>query len=67
MARSTTGPTTELKVSEGSKADPDPDPGPDSPYGDIDPKRLRFFEAAEPLFERFGFRKTTVEDICATG
>ncbi|UCG87145.1 MAG: TetR/AcrR family transcriptional regulator [Gemmatimonadota bacterium] len=27
-------------------------------------KARRFFEAAEPLFERFGFRKTTVEDVC---
>jgi len=27
-------------------------------------KRRRFFEAAEPLFLRFGFRKTTVEDVC---
>jgi len=24
----------------------------------------RFFEAAEPLFERFGYKKTTVEDVC---
>ena len=24
----------------------------------------RFFDAAEPLFERFGFKKTTVEDVC---
>jgi AcrR family transcriptional regulator len=24
----------------------------------------RFFDAAEPLFDRFGFKKTTVEDIC---
>ena len=24
----------------------------------------RFFKAAEPLFERFGFKKTTVEDVC---
>lgn len=24
----------------------------------------RFFAAAEPLFERFGFKKTTVEDVC---
>ena len=24
----------------------------------------QFYEAAEPLFERFGFRKTTVEEIC---
>ncbi len=27
-------------------------------------KKLQFFRAAEPLFERFGFRKTTVEAIC---
>ena len=27
-------------------------------------KRLKFFEAAEPLFIRFGYRKTTIEDIC---
>ena len=27
----------------------------------LHPKRSQFFEAAEPLFERFGFRKTTVE------
>ena len=26
--------------------------------------RERFFETAEPLFERHGFRKTTVQDIC---
>ena len=26
--------------------------------------RARVFAAAEPLFERFGFRKTTVEEIC---
>ena len=24
----------------------------------------RFFEAAEPLFVRFGYKKTTVEDVC---
>jgi len=24
----------------------------------------RFFKAAEPLFDRFGFKKTTVEDVC---
>ena len=24
----------------------------------------RFFEAAEPLFVRYGFKKTTVEDVC---
>jgi AcrR family transcriptional regulator len=29
-----------------------------------DPRARRFFQAAEPLLERFGFRKTTVEDIC---
>ncbi|MEJ2236666.1 MAG: TetR/AcrR family transcriptional regulator [Gemmatimonadales bacterium] len=29
-----------------------------------DPKTLRFFRAAEPLLERFGYRKTTVEEIC---
>ncbi len=27
-------------------------------------KKLKFFEAAKPIFLRFGFRKTTVEDIC---
>jgi AcrR family transcriptional regulator len=31
---------------------------------DIDRKRDRFSEAAAPLFERFGYRKTTVEEIC---
>ena len=31
---------------------------------DGDPKRQRFFAAAEPLFQRFGFRKTTVEEVC---
>lgn len=25
---------------------------------------VRFFEAAEPLFVRFGYKKTTVEDVC---
>lgn len=30
----------------------------------VDPKALRFFQAAEPLLERFGYRKTTVEEIC---
>lgn len=29
-----------------------------------DPKALRFFQAAEPLLERFGYRKTTVEAVC---
>jgi AcrR family transcriptional regulator len=28
-------------------------------------KSLRFYESAEPLFVRFGFKKTTIEDICA--
>lgn len=36
----------------------------DESIGNDDPRRRRFFEAAEPLFERFGFRKTTVEDVC---
>jgi len=27
-------------------------------------KRGRFFSTAEPLFERFGYRKTTIEDVC---
>ncbi|MDP8228663.1 MAG: TetR/AcrR family transcriptional regulator [Candidatus Electryoneaceae bacterium] len=32
-----------------------------------DPKQ-QFYKVAEPLFERYGFRKTTVEEICkATG
>ncbi|UCD25745.1 MAG: TetR/AcrR family transcriptional regulator, partial [Gemmatimonadota bacterium] len=29
-----------------------------------DPRARRFFRAAEPLLERFGYRKTTVEDVC---
>lgn len=29
-----------------------------------DVKRRRFFDAAEPLFSRFGYRKTTVESVC---
>ncbi len=28
------------------------------------PKRLQIIAAGEPIFERFGFRKTTVEEIC---
>lgn len=32
--------------------------------GELENKHLRLYEAAEPLFVRFGFRKTTVEDIC---
>lgn len=31
---------------------------------DQDSKRQRIFEAAGPLFERFGYKKTTVEEIC---
>jgi TetR/AcrR family transcriptional regulator, cholesterol catabolism regulator len=27
-------------------------------------KRVFIFDKAEPLFERFGYRKTTVEDVC---
>jgi AcrR family transcriptional regulator len=27
-------------------------------------RKLQFFQVAEPLFERFGYRKTTVEEIC---
>lgn len=30
----------------------------------IENRRIQFFRASEPLFERFGYRKTTVEDIC---
>lgn len=30
----------------------------------VDPRALRFFQAAEPLLERFGYRKTTVEAVC---
>ena len=30
----------------------------------VDPKTRRFLEAAEPLLERFGYRKTTVEEVC---
>ncbi len=29
-------------------------------------KRKQFYDAAEPLLERYGYRKTTVEDICRT-
>ncbi len=31
---------------------------------DQDAKQQRLFEAAGPLFERFGYRKTSVEEIC---
>jgi len=27
-------------------------------------KKIQIFKVAEPLFERFGFKKTTIEDIC---
>ena len=30
----------------------------------VDSRARRFFGAAEPLLERFGYRKTTVEDVC---
>ena len=30
----------------------------------LESKRLQFYEAAEPLFERFGYKKTTVEEVC---
>jgi AcrR family transcriptional regulator len=30
----------------------------------IEAKRRQFYAVAEPLFERFGYRKTTVEDVC---
>ena len=47
--------------------DPNPDTrGAHNGNGDKDltPSHVRFFEAAEPLFERFGYKKTTVEDVC---
>ena len=31
---------------------------------ELTPSHQRFFDAAEPLFERFGYKKTTVEDVC---
>ena len=31
---------------------------------DVRQKQDRFYEAATPLFDRFGYRKTTVEEIC---
>ena len=30
----------------------------------LEAKRQQFYDAAEPLFERFGYRKTTVEEVC---
>ncbi len=38
----------------------------ESPLPDArsDPRRERLFEAAAPLFERYGYRKTTIEEIC---
>jgi AcrR family transcriptional regulator len=47
--------------------DPNPDTrGTRNGNGDkeLTPSHRRFFEAAEPLFERFGYKKTTVEDVC---
>jgi len=35
-----------------------------NPVEDQDSTKLRFFKAAEPLLERFGYRKTTVEEVC---
>lgn len=32
--------------------------------GSADPRRQRVYRAAIPLFERFGFKKTTVGDVC---
>jgi AcrR family transcriptional regulator len=37
---------------------------PDAQLGLEHPKRRRFYQAAEPLLGRYGFRKTTVEDVC---
>jgi AcrR family transcriptional regulator len=37
----------------------------EAPISDADnKKRIRLFEAAEPLFGRYGYRKTTIEEIC---
>ena len=36
----------------------------DSVSNQMTKKRQKFFEATEPLFIRFGYRKTTIEDIC---
>lgn len=30
----------------------------------LEEKREQFYVAAEPLFERYGYRKTTVEEVC---
>lgn len=30
----------------------------------LETKRLKFYLAAEPLFNRYGFKKTTIEDVC---
>ncbi|KPJ92409.1 MAG: hypothetical protein AMS18_07450 [Gemmatimonas sp. SG8_17] len=49
------------KVTEPHSTNQAEGPGPGSP---VDARHRRFFVAAEPLFERFGYRKTTVEDIC---
>jgi len=43
---------------------------PDEPDGktesrpERDPRQERLFAAATPLFERYGYRKTTIEEIC---
>lgn len=47
-----------------SRPNPPDAPPQTQPSSAVDPKRQRFFDAAEPLFQRFGFRKTTVEDVC---
>lgn len=31
---------------------------------DLEQKKARFYSAAGPLFERYGYRKTTVEEVC---
>ena len=36
----------------------------DSYWGNANPRQRKFFEAAEPLLVRYGYRKTTVEEIC---
>ena len=41
-----------------------PDSRNDNGDKELTPSHRRFFETAEPLFERFGYKKTTVEDVC---
>jgi len=54
-------------TTEPSAPSPTPDP-PDAPAPPDtpppDPRRERLFQAAAPLFERYGYRKTTIEEIC---